>query len=83
MDFRLGTLIVALSVVLALVPGSCCTRRAGLLVVRTRTIDGAVLAILSGGLLLLALIVPGAAGLTLPPIGSDPADTVSRACSRR
>ncbi len=38
------------------------TRRAGLLVVRTRTIDVTVLAILAGGLLLLALIVPAPPG---------------------
>jgi Protein of unknown function (DUF3017) len=62
-DFRLGTLIVALSVVLALVLRIVLpTRRAGLLVVRTRTIDVTVLSILSGGLLLLALIVPAPPG---------------------
>ncbi|MFN8125701.1 MAG: DUF3017 domain-containing protein [Candidatus Nanopelagicales bacterium] len=62
-DFRLGTVIVALSVVLALVLRIVLpTRRAGLLVVRTRTIDVTVLSVLAGGLLLLALIVPAPPG---------------------
>lgn len=58
-DFRLGTLILAGSVITALVMRIVLpTRRAGLLVVRTRTIDTAVLSIIAGGLLLLALITP-------------------------
>lgn len=58
-DFRLGTLIFAGSVVLALVLRIVLpTRQAGLLVVRTRVVDITVLSILAGGLLILALIVP-------------------------
>jgi hypothetical protein len=58
-DFRLGTLVFALSVTLALVLRIVLpTRRAGLLVVRTRVVDIVVLSILAGGLLLLALLVP-------------------------
>ncbi len=58
-DFRLGTLVFALAVTLALVLRIVLpTRRAGLLVVRTRVVDIVVLSILSGGLLLLTLLVP-------------------------
>lgn len=58
-DFRLGTLLVAASVVTALVLRLVLpTRRAGLLVVRTRFIDTVVLSTLAGGLLILALITP-------------------------
>ena len=58
-DFRLGTSILAGSVITALVMRLVLpTRRAGLLVVRTRTIDSVVLSIIAGGLLLLAIITP-------------------------
>jgi len=58
-DFRLSTLVFALAVTLALVLRIVLpTRRAGLLVVRTRVVDIVVLSILSGGLLLLTLLVP-------------------------
>lgn len=58
-NFRLGTLVFAGAVILALVLRIVLpTRRAGLLVVRTRAIDVTVLSILAGGLLLLALLVP-------------------------
>jgi len=58
-DFRLGTFILAGSVTGALLMRILLpTRRAGLLVVRTRTIDTIVLSVIAGGLLLLALITP-------------------------
>lgn len=58
-NFRLGTLIFAGSVALALVLRIALpTRRAGLLVVRTRAVDITVLSVLTAGLFLLALIVP-------------------------
>lgn len=59
LNFRLGTLIFAASMVLALVLRIMLpTRQAGLLVVRNRVIDITVLSVLAGGLVLLALIVP-------------------------
>ncbi len=58
-DFRLGTLILAGSAATALILRAVLpTRRAGLLVVRTRTIDLTILSALTGWLLLLALITP-------------------------
>lgn len=58
-DFRLGTLVVAGSAITALVLRTVLpTRRAGLLVVRTRTIDMIVLSVLAGALLILAIITP-------------------------
>ena len=58
-SFRLGALVFAASMVLALVLRILLpTRQAGLLVVRNRVIDLTVLSILAGGLVLLALIVP-------------------------
>ena len=58
-DFRLGTLILAGSAATALILRAVLpTRRAGLLVVRTRTIDLTILSVLTGSLLLLALITP-------------------------
>jgi hypothetical protein len=58
-NFRLGTLIFAGAVVLALVLRIVLpTRQAGLLVVRTRVVDITVLSVLAAGLVLLALIVP-------------------------
>jgi hypothetical protein len=58
-DFRLGTLILAGSAATALILRAVLpTRRAGLLVVRTRTIDLTILSALTGSLLLLALITP-------------------------
>ncbi|MCH9720389.1 MAG: DUF3017 domain-containing protein [Actinomycetia bacterium] len=58
-DFRLGTLILAGSATTALILRAVLpTRRAGLLVVRTRTIDLTILSALTGSLLLLALITP-------------------------
>ncbi len=58
-DFRVGALVIAGAVVLALVLRIVLpVRRAGLLVVRTKVIDVTVLAILAAGLLVLALIVP-------------------------
>lgn len=58
-DFRLGALVIAGSVVLALVLRVVLpTRQAGLLVVRTKSVDVTVLAILAVGLVVLALLVP-------------------------
>lgn len=58
-NFRLGTLIFAASLVLALVLRIMLpTRQVGLLVVRNRVIDITVLSILAGGLMLLAVLVP-------------------------
>ena len=58
-DFRVGALVIAGAVVLALVLRIVLpTRQAGLLVVRTKAIDVTVLAILAAGLVILALIVP-------------------------
>ncbi len=59
-NFRLGIFVFTGAVVLALILRAVLpTRRAGLLVVRTRTIDLTVLSILAGGLLLLTVLVPG------------------------
>lgn len=59
LDFRLGALILAGSAATALVLRAVLpTRKAGLLVVRTRTIDLTILSVLTGSLLLLALITP-------------------------
>jgi hypothetical protein len=57
--FRVGSVLLALSVVLAfllrlLLP----TRRVGLLAVRSRTVDLTVLGVIGGLLLLMAIIVP-------------------------
>lgn len=58
-DFRLGTVVLAGSAITALVLRTVLpTRRAGLLVVRTRTIDMVVLSVLAGALLILAIITP-------------------------
>lgn len=58
-NFRVGTLVFAGAVILALVLRLVLpTRQAGLLVVRTRAIDVTVLSILAAGLLVLALLVP-------------------------
>jgi len=58
-DFRLGALALAASVILALVLRTVLPpRRAGLLVVRSRTLDITVLASMAVGLLVLAIIVP-------------------------
>ena len=58
-DFRLGTVVFTLAVALALVLRIVLpTRRAGLLVVRTKAIDVTVLSVLVGGLFLLSVLVP-------------------------
>jgi hypothetical protein len=58
-NFRLGVFVFTGAVILALVLRIVLpTRQAGLLVVRTKAIDVTVMSILSGGLLLLALLVP-------------------------
>ena len=57
--FRGGTVLLALSVLLAMVLRALLAERsAGLLAVRTRWLDVLTLATLGGGLLVLALIVP-------------------------
>ena len=59
LDFRLGAALLAGSVVLALVLRlTLTTEGAGMLVVRTRAIDVAVLSVLAVGLAILAIIVP-------------------------
>lgn len=58
-QFQLGALVFSLALVVALVLRIVLpTRRAGLLVVRTKAIDVAVLAVLAGALLVLTLTVP-------------------------
>ncbi len=59
LDFRIGTITLALSAATALVLRALLpTRRAGLLVVRTRTVDLIVLSVLAGALTVLAVITP-------------------------
>lgn len=59
LDFRIGTITLAVSAATALVMRAVLpTRRAGLLVVRTRFVDIAVLSTLAGALAVLALITP-------------------------
>ncbi len=58
-DFWLGTLVLAASALTALILRAVLpTRRAGLLVVRTRTIDLVTLSVLAASLVVLALITP-------------------------
>ncbi len=58
-DFRLGTLVMAAAAFTALILRAVLpTRRAGLLVVRTRTIELVTLAVIAGSLVVLALITP-------------------------
>jgi hypothetical protein len=57
--FRAGTVVIALSVVLAMVlRGGLSERRAGLLVVRSRWVDVFTMGLLGVSLTVLALVVP-------------------------
>ena len=57
--FRAGTVVLALSVLLAAaLRAGLSTRTAGLLAVRSRVVDAVLLGVLGLGMLVLALIVP-------------------------
>ena len=70
--FRLGTVIVAASVVLAMVLRAVLSQqRAGLLVVRSRLVDVLTLGVFGVGLTVLALIVPPPGAERSNGVGSD------------